>query len=847
MWFAAESARQCIRWCDYNILIPVTLCCLLGTITGRLYLHILSQTSLVVLLILSAASGLYFSFRQRQVALFLCLPLFIFTGHLNTIHHLQQAEAPDHIAALLPEQQFVTLVGTLAAMIEYDGEKSRFEIKSSQLLLHNSRRQWQPVHGRVRLSMRGKIKNLQPGMTLMILARVSRITNFKTPGTFDYAGYMAARNIYVSGWVKDRQSIVTVEDQTKRNLQHFRYLPEQVRQQVAAFLSSRLDNNISGLYQALLVGSRAEVPSETQEQFKASGTMHLLAISGIHMGLLGLMIGGLLNWLLRRSQWLLLHCHVPSLALIGTLPVLIGYAFIAGMNTPVLRALIMATILLVAVLLRRQHSLLHLVAAAALLVLLCNPLALFTVSFQLSFAAVTALALYFPELTDTDQPEDFQGNLANTLKKYIRLALLVSLTATLATLPFMLYHFNRFSLIGPVMNLLVEPFLCFWALPWGLAAIPLMFMAPQAAVLLLKIGGLGITAGQYATALGASLPFASLWTITPYIWEMILYSLLFLCRQRTTPAGRTRKIMLLGGLLLAANFTRGLWFPDRPVVSQITHLDVGQGSSTFLHLPDGSRILIDGGGNRNSSFNVGERIIGPYLRQQRIWRLDQAVITHPHSDHFNGMDFLLDHFQPDTLFINGDKRSEGNYLEIIHQAKQQGITLTVLEAGDVIVQGKKTNFQLIVLGMNGLPIAPNAQVNDRCLVLKYTHAERDFLFPADISARSEAVLVNRRADISADVLLAAHHGSETSNSPSFLSTVDPSIIIVSAGKSGQAHFPAPKNLLLWKQKKIQTYITRDDGTITCTTDGKALECRAYSALSKKKMKKNFNLNFSPSS
>ena len=193
MGFAADSIRKTIRWCDYNILIPVTICSLLGTITGRFYPAILPQTTLVILLTLSAAAALYFSFRKRQAGLFLCLPLFVLIGHLNTIHHLQRPEQTGHIAVLLARQQSVTLVGTLAGMVEYDGKKSRFEIESSQMLLHDGTGLWQPVHGRVRLSMRGKVKNIQPGMTLMILAKIGPITNFKTPGAFDYSGYMAAK------------------------------------------------------------------------------------------------------------------------------------------------------------------------------------------------------------------------------------------------------------------------------------------------------------------------------------------------------------------------------------------------------------------------------------------------------------------------------------------------------------------------------------------------------------------------------------------------------------------------------------------------------------------------------
>ncbi len=828
MWFPSDRAQQCIRWCSHNILIPVTICSCTGTITGRLYPSVFSQASLSALLVLLGVTAITLSFQQKQAALFLCLPLFFLISHLNTTRHLQRPLAPGHISTLLDRQQYVTLVGTLATMVEHTGQKSRFEIEAREVLMHNGQHKWLPVHGRIRLSIRGKIQYLQPGMSLMILAKIGRITNFKTPGAFDYKGYMAAKNIYVNGWIKDRQSILQMQDQTQTRLQQLRYLPEQIRQSVAVFLSQRLNKNISGLYQALLVGSRAEVGPDVLERFKITGTMHLLAISGIHMGLLGLMIGTLLNWLLRRSQWLLLHFHVPSLALFGTLPILLVYALIAGMNTPVLRALIMAAILLSAVLLRRQHSLLHLVAAAALILLLFNPLVLFTVSFQLSFAAVTTLALFFPEITEPAHAKKPDPGKTESLILYARLALLISITATLGTLPFMLYHFNRFSLVGPVMNLLLEPLLCFWALPWGLAAIPLMFAAPQMAVGLLKIGGIGITAGQSLTSLGASIPFASLWTITPSIPEICLYGVLFLLWRFSSQAGPAKKIILLGGLLLAAHFTKGIWFPEKPALSRISYLDVGQGSSTFMHLPDGSRILLDGGGSRSSNFNVGERIIAPFLRHQRIWRLDLAVITHPHSDHFSGMDFIFKHFQPNTLYINGDRRGEGNYSEIIEQARQQGIKITVPEAGQDIVRGR--DFRFTVLGMNGLPVQHDAQVNDRGLVLKYTHGERAFLFPADISTRSEAVLVDNRANLTADVLLAAHHGSATSNSSSFLAAVNPSIIVVSAGKNGQAHYPAPENLAIWKQKKIRIYITRDQGTVTCSTDGNVLKCSGFSAL-----------------
>jgi competence protein ComEC len=870
--------RLCLRWCDRNILLPITLCFMLGTVAGRFQppcLSFLSEAGALIAVLLLSSAALFLSLYRKKhkrthnptalllnIPIVLTLPLFFLIGHLNILYHLKIPHAAGHIFTLLQEQSQVTLVGTLATMVEerveestsLDNEqqteqqsvKSRFEVEVQDILLHDGRKIWQPTHGRIRLSMQGRADDLRPGMTLMILARAGPITNFETPGVFDYKDYLAAKNIYVGGWIKSRRHITVVRERVTTGVQgklhdllhKLRYLPEKVRQRVSLFLRQHLRPSVAGTYQALLVGSRAGVSQEIQEQFKASGTMHMLAISGLHMGLLGLMAGAIISWLLKRSEWLLLRTHVPTITLLGTLPILLGYSFIAGMNTPVLRALIMATVLLAAVILRRQHAMLHLVATAALLVLIINPLSLFTASFQLSFSAVTALALFFPKIIrSADSAKPFGSEkTAKTITKESRSihflyrftlpAVLVSVTATIGTLPFMLLHFHRFSTVGPIMNLLVEPFLCFWALPWGLAAVPLIFIAPQVATALLKIGGLGITSGQYCTAVGSAIPYSSLWTITPSVSEIFVYGLLILLLRLSLhfKMKRARNIALAGAVLLLLHFTWGLWFPTEPNSSQVAFLDVGQGSSCYLHLPDGSRILVDGGGNRKSSLNVGEHVIGPYLWKQRIWRLDQAVISHPHSDHFNGMDFILARFKPEKLYINGDQREEGKYQQILDQAEKLGIDIIIPESGQEIV--RKNNLELVITGMSGLSAErnPSMSVNDASLVVKFTHGRRAFLFPGDISEKREKILLTDGINVTADVLLAAHHGSITSNSESFLAAVKPSLIVVSAGKNGQKYYPAPANRALWEQQGIPVRITRDQGTVTCTTDGNRLRC-----------------------
>ncbi|MCI5135073.1 MAG: DNA internalization-related competence protein ComEC/Rec2 [Candidatus Electrothrix sp. AW2] len=873
------------RWCDQNIFLFIPLFFALGIFTAHTYPSLFTLFSLpssfpsfaivfffIGVIEVIGVTVLFYCKRRASslAALLLILPLFFLLGNAALVQQIKKPQHAGHLASLIKVSQKITLVGVLDTMIEErvlqqsDRERdiiSRFEIEAQEVLLHNLNKSggdWQPVHGRVRLSMQGRADALQPGMTLMIPAQVGPITSFQTPGAFDYQEYLAAQNIFLTGWVLGKQ-VTIVRDllREKERAGSIRFLPEQLRQQVNRFLRENLSGPVIGTYQALLVGSRAEVFPEIQEQFKATGTMHLLAISGLHIGLLVLMVGTIIRWLLKRSERLLLCTHVPTLALVATLPILLGYSFIAGMHTPVLRALIMTFALFTAFILRRQHSLFHLLAVAALLVLVCNPLTLFTASFQLSFSAVAALTLFLPTILPTpsynEKPLSWLQNwLVCCWQRFILPAFLISFVASLGTLPFLLLHFHRFSLIGPVMNLLVEPFLCFWTLPWGLAALPCIFIAPQIATVLLNIGSWGIHASHFLIGLGAALPWASIWTITPTGAEIVSYGLLLFFWYLSTKMEKfqraTQGIVLINAVLLALHFSWGLFFTKQPVQpgeSTVAYLDIGQGSSSLLRLAGGSSVLIDGGGNRRSKGNIGEQVIGPYLWQQRIWRLDQAVITHPHSDHFNGMDFILAHFHPKQLFINNDSRVEGKYQDIIAQAVQQGIEVVRPQSGYEmmeIMQQDNVGLERGNIGYAGLRILSGiteaeqgrqgrGDVNDASLVLRYWHGQRAFLFPGDIGKEKEAALLKKqdRIDMRADVLLAPHHGSSTSSSPAFLDAVDPGLIVVSAGKSayGKRHYPAPVNVAAWTEKKIPVVVTRNQGTITCTTDGMNLRCRDF--------------------
>ena len=818
-----DRQNRFATWVADNLLLPVTCC----FIAGAALAWPVTQTGPQSIILPGIAGVLAVFFLAYTIIggrASLLLLFFFIIGFFHTWHALQPPKNPAHIYNLVREKTHLTLIGTVTGMVTQGGEKSRFVLQLSEIINRDKQKKARPASGKVRLSMRGRTPEfVLPGQRVFVVATVDRIHNYQTPGTFNYVLYMRNQGIYCSGWIKSPLYILPEAGVIKKNnAPGITTLPQRVRQHISRFLQNRCDPIAGGLYQALLIGDRSGVPPVLLDQFIRTGCMHLLAISGLHMGLLALLIYGLLSRLMKSSQWLLLHTNVAALALGLSFPILLAYAFIAGMNTPVFRSLIMAAVLLVAVLVRRQHSIFHLIAAAALVVLAVRPLALFTASFQLSFAAMLAIALIYPRLLsfcfqETTNPARKKSS---ALIRWPLTAFLVSLAATAGTLPFLLYHFNRFSPIGPLMNLLIEPLLCFITLPVGLIAAPLIPLVPDTAAGLFNLGGVALHAADLLTAWAAHFSWATIWTITPTPVEIILFYLLLIFSCTTKMSKRKNQLFLtLAFFLLTLNFAGGLDLPKNKKNARISYLDVGRGTATLLELPDGTNILIDGGGSSSGRFNVGRQIIAPYLWKNRIRHIDTVIITHPDSDHYNGLYFILQRFLPQVVYTNGQQVASDSYNALLQLAARLKIKKIRLTAGRVLHDGP--SCRLSCLGMPGLA-DKNDSDNNQSLVTRLSCGKTSFLFPADIEKKAESLLLRHGALLRADVLLAPHHGSKTSSSRSFIHAVKPGLIIVSAGRRQKSLFPAPAHLTWWSQEHIPFLITGIDGTVTCTTNGKTL-------------------------
>jgi len=787
--------------------------------------------------------------------------LFFLIGLYHAQVQIRQPADPNHIVNQIKNQQTAGLYGVLiehpAVSDSESGPKTRFLMKVKSLYrdttlcdsIHNEK-----ISGLVLLTLNGLLPDeLQPGDHFLAKTKISPVRTFSTPGSFNYKKHLAGQSIFLKGWIEFPGNIIKIRT-VKSSAHHFHfsslpYFPERIRHHIANFLDKILTQPARGLYKAILIGDRSNVSPSVIDSFTAAGCIHILAISGMHMGLLAIITITVITWLLKRSTWLLLHTNVKKIAVSIALIPLIGYALIAGFNIPVLRALLMTTVCIFAIIFDRPGNLLNHILLAALLILAWKPAVIFTASFQLSFSAVISIALIYPLLFSIlfqDQPDSLSGilktdsapecSLSENIMafparffKWLLAAIILTTAAMLGTLPLLLFHFNRISLVAPFSNLLVEPLICSWSLIVGIIACFFIPLSPLAAGFLFKAGGFGLTFSKKICAFFAGMPFASLRFPTPSLMEITIFYIFLLSIIMAFHLEKTRKHLAVFTAIFSFFCLLGV-----PVISEITArvststtvsiLDVGHGSAVVLQLPHNRNILVDGGGAVGDNFNIGERVIAPFLWKRKINHLNSVIISHPHADHYNGLPFILANFQPQILWINGTAGDDPEYKKLLKLADRLNIKIKVPQTKEVLFQDNDTRLQCVHNGNRSEYGSKKEQIsflsqkldaNDMSLVLRLETADNSFLFPADISATMANALVSEKRNIQADILLAPHHGSRASMSLDFIEAVRPEYITISAGRNNRFNLP-DKSFSDLEQKGIKVLTTGRDGTLTFT-------------------------------
>ncbi len=800
---------------NHYLLIAIIVAFIAGLIVQRFF-------------VLPPLSTLFFSFILFTVALLnqkktptLSTMLLLFgivsLACLYSVNNKNSSISSTNINSRILTEEDTVLIGILTAMPLFDGERSTVIIKAQQLRLKQEP-YFTKVQGLVQLRLKEQWPaSLVPGDSLVIRTKLSRPYSFSNPGSFDYPQFLDAKNINIIGRISSTVHILKLQTEQSWFLK-LRYLPENLRLSIREYLNKTLEPKEAGIYRALLLGDRSGLNKDTLEAFKASGVVHILAISGLHITLVTSLFFFIIYWLIRRSQYLLLHISCKKVALLASIPPIWIYALLAGSQTPVMRSLIMVIIFIVAYCINRHRSPFTTLSSAALFILLLNPASLFTVSFQLSFAAVAALILILPrlqQLTQTSvEPSEKPPSIATRFTGWIIAAFLVSIAATIGTAPLLLQSFNRISVVGPVANLIIEPLLCLWSLPLGLLAIVIHLCDFEVASHILHLGAYGIKAAMQVTTFFSNSNLSTLWLPTPPTSLIILYYLAIgLCFSKIS----SKKTLPLFFVISILFIVSPQYIIHRfSSLSEIVFLDVGQGSSTVITFPGGKRVLVDGGGASSAKFNVGESIIARYLWHKGITRLESIVITHPDADHYNGIPFLLKRFRPHILWTNGESGHDQEYEDLITLAYELGIDVkkpmgneTLLKEGGVTLSNIPNPYL-----DNTFTSGMTLQSNEQSLIVRVAGDKETCLFPGDISRKVEQTLIEEKASLQSSILLSPHHGSKTSNSEAFLAAVNPEVIIVSAGRFKPLLFPSDKLRKHTKRNNIPLLITAQEGAIT---------------------------------
>jgi competence protein ComEC len=731
----------------------------------------------------------------------------------------------EHSLCFYNDTGFVEIQGMVAEEPDIRDRFCLLTFSASDIIINDERKQ---VSGTALIRV-PRYPTFRYGDVLKITGKLETPEPFDT---FDYKSYLERQGIYSLIYYPG----VDVLDQGEgvKPLQWIYSL----RERLSTSLARALPEPQGSLAQAILLGLRGNVPDSLNQAFSRTGTVHLLAISGLHISIIIAMLlsFGILVFGRRRSIYILL-----------TLMLMWLYVMLAGMNPPIIRAAIMGSLFLIAEYLGRQRSAIIALAFAAAVMVGVQPYLLWSVSFQLSFLAMAGLVLLFPHLQAWGRRRvtAIFGNREAlvTTGSMITDIFAASLSAIVAVWPLIAYNFGIFSLVA-----LPATFFSLPALPFIIVTSTLVAFAGLFALLAAQIFGwlawLFLSYLVLVVQVFDALPHSSLEMATVSTWHIwgyyvILAGVIAFPNYRNQLAafssrlssvmkkvaqgipksrlGFSMKWLVLPLLVVAILvWAVALTAPDGKL--HISFLDVGQGDAVLIQTPNGQNILIDGGPDP-------QKINLELSKKLPFWdrTIDLVVCTQPQADHVTGLVDVLQRYKVKQVLESGVSYNSSIYQEWLRLVEDKGIEYNIARAGQEIDLGGGITMKIL----NPPPEffqGTSCDVDNNGVVLKLTWHKVSFLFTADIREEAEFELIGQRANLKSTVLKVAHHGSETSTTQQFLAAVDPEAAVISVGADNPFGHPNPEVVerLIDRLNEDSVYRTDEDGTIEFITDGERL-------------------------
>ena len=686
------------------------------------------------------------------------------------------------------------------------------------------------VRGRADLWVSERLPDLWVGDILLVEARLKIPRPFGNPGETDRKAMSFLEGVHVRGSVRDARRFYRLGVAEGYRLER---TVQAVRARLSAFLDRETDPNVRGLLRAWFLGDRSGLSEPLRKAFHSSGLAHLLAISGLHVGLVGLLAYGVIKFLFKRSVWILLRFSVEKISVFVSLPLVLGYVLLVGSPVTAVRATAMFVLLVGSLLLNRVPTVWNSLSLAGLLILVWDPAALFSASFLLSFVAVAGLLAAVSQWKPLPADDPSYGPRVRDVlwrgaKRSAWRLLTASLAATIATAPLVAFFFNRVTPLAVLVNLLVVPVVGWLVIPVGMMTAVTSLVSVTAATPLLGIASAGTRFVAMAAETSAKIPYTSLWVGRPTVLEMaVMYLSLFaLLWLRGSPW--RKRVWLLCVMTFCISLGHGMLRDRLAPELVITFLSVGQGDSVLVEFPEGKRMMVDGGMARKGYQDAGRNVVLPFLGHRRIHRLDYMVASHGQADHYGGLYAIAEELKPNELWISPEVGCEPEgYMGLLDLCRQEGIRIRRLcreietpSIGGVKVEvlnpscdGKRDTRRWVD--------CPGG-INERSLVLRLRFGHAGVLLTGDIEEKAEEGLRVDGGGLQAGLLKVPHHGSPGSSSEAFLDAVRPRVAVVSAGYGNRFGFPPEEVVRRYRDRGILLYRTDLDGAVRVRTDGRSL-------------------------
>ena len=631
-------------------------------------------------------------------------------------------------------------------------------------------------------------KELPVGAVVFMSGRLERIAAPRNPGGFDSRQYYACSHIYYI--LRDGM----IEKQSESYSKYGQFLAT-LKEKLCLSLEKTAAKE-APLFQAIVLGEKGELEDEEKLRYQMGGIMHIIAISGLHVSILGV---GLYN-LLKKAGFGIWFSGLAVLFL------MLQYGILTGGSVSALRAVCMLFLSVGAKLLGRIYDSVTALSIAAILLLMDSPAYLFSSSFLMSFGAVLGIGLTAPALEEMIKPK------AGLLK-----GLLASAAVQISILPILLYFYGEVSVAGIILNLMVLPTAGI-VLTSGFAAMLLGLFCIPAARLAALPGRILLTIYETCCKIAGNLPFCTWIGGRPQWQQVVIYygillGLLLLAQYAKIKSPTAKRILCV--FFLAAGVA-ALWkIPQKQLI--ITALDVGQGDCILMEVPGGGNFLIDSGSS--SRKKVAQYDLIPCLKSKGIRRLDGIFISHTDADHISGIQELLEMIdkrlttiQVKTLILPGWKNmpEEGKRLEKL--ARTCEITVIKGNTGQKFRSGE-LNFSIL----SPYKDAAGDDINEEALVLMVDYKNFKGLFTGDIGKETEEKLMDMWEDV--NLLKVAHHGSRYSTCQEFVDRVKPEIALISCSKNNTYGHPSKEVTDRLEKAGCQVEYTMENGAIEVMTNG----------------------------